>query len=303
MKIRCRSVAAAVAVTIAAGLGALVSAGPALAQGAAPGAPGANATWNEANLQGFADSLGSDLQGLVHARRWRAGERLLPGDRHPGHLRAAVHRHQRLVVRRHRNRRHHARDLPGGPDLAGLAAGEHRDQRRLHDHQDLHRRPVPIGRADPDHVRQPDRPRRCSCTPTTCRSSTTTAWATPAARTPPAATWWPPTARWSSALAVVGRLHPDDHRLRRHAPATAASSSTDSYGADLYLLHGIDRRARRPGRADPGGRQRVHHVHAGARLRLQPSRRRSRTRPRPWRPGSRRWRAHSRPAGTPGSPG
>jgi glucoamylase len=32
---------------------------PALAQGAAPGAPGANATWNEANLQGFADSLGS----------------------------------------------------------------------------------------------------------------------------------------------------------------------------------------------------------------------------------------------------
>lgn len=60
MKIRCRSLAAAVAVTVAAGLGTLVSAGPALAQGAAPGAPGANATWNEANLQGFADSLGSD---------------------------------------------------------------------------------------------------------------------------------------------------------------------------------------------------------------------------------------------------
>jgi glucoamylase len=32
---------------------------PALAAGAAPGAPGANATWNEANLQGFADSLGA----------------------------------------------------------------------------------------------------------------------------------------------------------------------------------------------------------------------------------------------------
>jgi len=60
VKVRCRSLAAAVAVTVAAGLGTLVSAGPAFAQGAAPGAPGANATWNEANLQGFADSLGSD---------------------------------------------------------------------------------------------------------------------------------------------------------------------------------------------------------------------------------------------------
>jgi glucoamylase len=60
VKIRCRSLAAAVAVAVAAGLGTLVSATPALAQGAAPGAPGANATWNEANLQGFADSLGSD---------------------------------------------------------------------------------------------------------------------------------------------------------------------------------------------------------------------------------------------------
>ncbi|HEV2377532.1 MAG TPA: glycoside hydrolase family 15 protein [Streptosporangiaceae bacterium] len=36
---------------------ALVS--PAFAQGGAPGAPGSDATWNEANLQGFADSLGA----------------------------------------------------------------------------------------------------------------------------------------------------------------------------------------------------------------------------------------------------
>jgi glucoamylase len=39
--------------------GAVATASPALAQGAAPGAPGSNATWNEANLSGFADSLGS----------------------------------------------------------------------------------------------------------------------------------------------------------------------------------------------------------------------------------------------------
>ncbi|MFI5062365.1 MAG: glycoside hydrolase family 15 protein [Streptosporangiales bacterium] len=39
--------------------GALTTAAPALAAGTAPGAPGANATWNESNLQAFADSLGS----------------------------------------------------------------------------------------------------------------------------------------------------------------------------------------------------------------------------------------------------
>src|ERR1700733_3558075 len=59
MRIRRRPVAAAVAVVAAAALGTLVSTTPALAQGTAPGAPGANATWNEANLQGFADALGA----------------------------------------------------------------------------------------------------------------------------------------------------------------------------------------------------------------------------------------------------
>jgi len=48
----------AAAATVAA-MTALGPASPALAQGAAPGAPGANATWNESNVQGFADSLGS----------------------------------------------------------------------------------------------------------------------------------------------------------------------------------------------------------------------------------------------------
>jgi glucoamylase len=38
---------------------AVAAGGPALAQGSAPGAPGANATWNESNVTGFADSLGS----------------------------------------------------------------------------------------------------------------------------------------------------------------------------------------------------------------------------------------------------
>ena len=37
----------------------IAAARPALAQGSAPGAPGANATWNESNVTGFADSLGS----------------------------------------------------------------------------------------------------------------------------------------------------------------------------------------------------------------------------------------------------
>jgi glucoamylase len=37
----------------------IAAAGPALAAGSAPGAPGANATWNESSVTGFADSLGS----------------------------------------------------------------------------------------------------------------------------------------------------------------------------------------------------------------------------------------------------
>ncbi len=50
---------AVAAVATAAALTAFLPAAPALAQGSAPGAPGANATWNEANLQGFGDSLGA----------------------------------------------------------------------------------------------------------------------------------------------------------------------------------------------------------------------------------------------------
>ena len=51
-----RALAAVAALAVA---GALSAAAPALAAGSAPGAPGANATWNESNLQAFADSLGS----------------------------------------------------------------------------------------------------------------------------------------------------------------------------------------------------------------------------------------------------
>jgi glucoamylase len=56
-KLRRASLPAAAA--LIAGAGILGPATPALAQGSAPGAPGANATWNESNVQGFADSLGA----------------------------------------------------------------------------------------------------------------------------------------------------------------------------------------------------------------------------------------------------
>jgi glucoamylase len=56
-RLRWASLPAAAAVL--AGLSVFGPATPALAQGSAPGAPGANATWNESNVQGFADSLGS----------------------------------------------------------------------------------------------------------------------------------------------------------------------------------------------------------------------------------------------------
>jgi glucoamylase len=50
--------ACALAASVLGGIG-LAAAPSALAAGNAPGAPGANATWNESNLQAFADSLGS----------------------------------------------------------------------------------------------------------------------------------------------------------------------------------------------------------------------------------------------------
>ena len=50
--------ACALAASALSGFG-LATAPSALAAGNAPGAPGANATWNESNLQAFADSLGS----------------------------------------------------------------------------------------------------------------------------------------------------------------------------------------------------------------------------------------------------
>jgi glucoamylase len=56
---RFRTVAAAAAIVATAGLITMATTPQALAQGSAPGAPGANATWNESNLQAFADSLGA----------------------------------------------------------------------------------------------------------------------------------------------------------------------------------------------------------------------------------------------------
>lgn len=54
-----RMTAAAGTAVLAAALGLTAPAAPALAAGTAPGAPGAGAVWNEANLQGFADAAGS----------------------------------------------------------------------------------------------------------------------------------------------------------------------------------------------------------------------------------------------------
>ena len=47
--------------------GGLAVAGPAYAQGNAPGAPGANATWDEPNVTGFADSLGASSKLLSNS--------------------------------------------------------------------------------------------------------------------------------------------------------------------------------------------------------------------------------------------
>src|SRR5580658_7224565 len=58
LRLRWAALAAATLTAIAMSA-AVAQAPPAFAQGSAPGSPGANATWNESNLQAFADSLGS----------------------------------------------------------------------------------------------------------------------------------------------------------------------------------------------------------------------------------------------------
>jgi|HubBroStandDraft_1064217.scaffolds.fasta_scaffold00514_13 glucoamylase len=58
LRLRWAALAAATLTAIAMSA-AVAQAPPAFAQGSAPGEPGANATWNESNLQAFADSLGS----------------------------------------------------------------------------------------------------------------------------------------------------------------------------------------------------------------------------------------------------
>ncbi len=58
-RLRPIAIAAALAALAVFGVPAVAHAPAALAAGTAPGAPGGNATWNESNLQAFADSLGS----------------------------------------------------------------------------------------------------------------------------------------------------------------------------------------------------------------------------------------------------
>ncbi|HET9896188.1 MAG TPA: glycoside hydrolase family 15 protein [Streptosporangiaceae bacterium] len=58
-RLRRAGLAAALAALVVLGLPLLASAPRALAAGVAPGAPGGDATWNESNLQAFADSPGS----------------------------------------------------------------------------------------------------------------------------------------------------------------------------------------------------------------------------------------------------
>ena len=152
-----RRLAIPAAIIVAMGVtGAIATTTTARAQTSAPDEPGVAANWNEPAVTGLRRLARRQLEGLVHARQRRAGERLLPGDRHPGHLRPAVRRDQRLVVHRPGDHRHDARHHPGRPDVADLAAGQHRDQRRLHDHQDLRRRPVALGDPGADDVRQHD---------------------------------------------------------------------------------------------------------------------------------------------------
>ena len=274
----------------------LIRAVPAAAATAseAPGAPGANATWDESRGHRVRRLARRELEGLVHARQRRTGERVLPGDRHPDTfgLQYIVTNGTSFASTETAGTSHV--DLARRSGRAGLAAGQQGDERRLHDHQDLHRRPVPLGRAHPDHVRQHSPPRPCSSTPTTTRSSTTTGWATPAAPTPPAVTWWRPNGSVASALAASTGFSPGQHRLRRHV-----QRRRDRADVQLQRWAPPIPRCRPAGTSTRSGRSRWRPAgRPRSRWRwpsTPASRRRSPTRPPRSRPGSPRWRPRSSP--------
>ena len=95
--------------------------------------------------------------GLVHAGGRHAQRGLRPADRHaelPGH---PARRHRRGRLRRTGERGHRLRRRAGRPAGAGLPAGQHRDQRPVPDHQDLHHRPRPARGARRRALRVPRR--------------------------------------------------------------------------------------------------------------------------------------------------
>ena len=115
----------------------------ALAQsGTAPGAPGAEALWTQADKDGFGTATSTTEQGLAHARRRRADRGLLPRPRHPGRARPAVHRLRRPQLRGARDRRHDAPHGAARPPQPHLPPGQHGPRGPLPHLQDLRRGPV-----------------------------------------------------------------------------------------------------------------------------------------------------------------
>ena len=114
--------------------GALTTAAPALAAGTAPGAPGANATWNESNLQAFADSLGSASKVWYTLGNGELENVFYPQADTPDTFGLQYIVTDGSTFTGHRDREHQPCHLAHRPHLAHLAAGEHGQQRRLQDH-------------------------------------------------------------------------------------------------------------------------------------------------------------------------
>ncbi len=174
--------------------GAVAAASPARAAGSAPGTPGANATWNESNVSGFADSLGSASKVWYTLGDGELENVFYPETDTPGTfgLQYIVTDGSSFTDTETANTSH-AVSLADPTSLVWQQVNTRPTATSRSPRPTSPTRPARLCSSRPRSTTSP--PSRSSSTPTTCRSSTTTGWAIPAAPTRPAATWWRRTAR------------------------------------------------------------------------------------------------------------
>ena len=255
---------------------AVAAGGPALAQGSAPGAPGANATWNESNVTGFADSLGSSSKVWYTLGNGELENVFYPQTDTPDTfgLQYIVTDGSSFTATETANTSH-AISLADPTSLAWqqVNTATNGDFTITKTYIADPSRSVVLIQTTFDNRTSTPLQLYADYQPQLNNDGMGNTGGTDSASGDLVAS----NGSVSSALARVGRLHPDHQRLRRQLQRRQHPAGQQSR-ADQHLLLRADRRAPGAGGADPGGSDRVDHIHPGPRLRLQPVRGRLRRR-------------------------